>query len=253
MNMQIPLQMQIGLDKIFQRRIAVMSGKGGVGKSLVACLLAVELSRKGIKTTLLDADVLGPNDATLFGVSENARVEGDKILPAEISENLDLVSSAMFLPDRSKAIIWRGPMVSKFLRELVSKVSWRKSQTLVIDMPPGTGDVALTVLQEFRPTHIILVGTPQKVVVGDVIRAGNMVKDLGYQISAYVENFSYVDCGQKYYAFGNSKLMQVSRELGAKKTLALPLKKEVSELADNGKVIEIANMKPFDRVGDLVD
>ncbi len=247
------LQLQVGLDRIFAKRIAVMSGKGGVGKSLVAGLLAIGLARKGLKTTLMDADVLGPNDATLFGVSENAQVENDKILPARITENLDLVSSAMFLPDRSKAIIWRGPMVSKFLRELVLKTNWRNRDALVIDMPPGTGDVALTVLQEFRPTHIVIVGTPQRIVVEDVIRAGNMVKSLGYSVSAYVENFSYVDCGQRYEAFGKSKLHEVSKELGAKRSLALPLKKEVSELADSGRILDIADIDPFGKVGDLIE
>ncbi len=247
------LQVQIGLDKIFQRRIAVMSGKGGVGKSMVASLLAIGLAKRGMETTLMDADVLGPNDATLFGVEENASVENGKILPTQIIENLDLVSSAMFLPDRSKAIIWRGPMVSNFLKELVSKTNWKKTQALVIDMPPGTGDVALTVLQEFRPTHVVIVGTPQKIVIEDVIRAGNMVKDLGYKVNAYVENFSYVDCGRKYYAFGDSKLMEMKETLGADRALALPLKREVSELADHGRILEISNLDPFSKVGGLVD
>ena len=246
------LQIQVGLDKIFERRIAVMSGKGGVGKSMVAGLLAIGLARKGVETTLMDADVLGPNDATLFGVGENAKVENGKILPTQIIENLDLVSSAMFLPDRSKAIIWRGPMVSNFLKELVSKTNWRKTQALVIDMPPGTGDVALTVLQEFKPTDIVIVGTPQKIVIEDVIRAGNMVKDLGYKVNAYVENFSYVDCGQKYYAFGESRFEEIKAKLGAEKALALPLKREVSELADQGKILDITKLEPFNKVGDLV-
>ncbi len=252
-GIHVPLQVQVGIDKIFERRIAVMSGKGGVGKSIVSGLLSIGLAKKGIKTTLLDGDVLGPNDATLFGVSENAKVENNKIIPTPIIENLDLISSAMFLPDRSKAIIWRGPLVTKFLKELVDKTNWRNREALVIDMPPGTGDVALTVLQEFRPTNIVIVGTPQTIVVEDVIRAGNMVRELGYSVDAYVENFSYVDCGQKYYAFGDSRLDEVSEKLGAKRSLALPLKKEVSELADSGKILEIANIEPFNKVGDLID
>ena len=247
------LQVQIGLDKIFKKRIAVMSGKGGVGKSMVAGLLAIGLARRGQETTLMDADVLGPNDTSLFGIEENAKVENGKIIPSQITENLDLVSSAMFLPDRSKAIIWRGPMVSKFLRELVVKTNWKKAQALVIDMPPGTGDVALTVLQEFKPTHIVIVGTPQKIVVEDVIRAGNMVKELGYKVNAYVENFSYVDCGNKYYAFGDSRLEEIKEKLSAERGLALPLKKEVSELADKGKILEIASMDPFSLVGGLIE
>ncbi len=250
---QLSVQFQLGIDKLFGERVAVMSGKGGVGKSLVSGLIALSLAKKGVKTTLLDADVLGPNDASLFGISENARVEGEKIIPAEINENLDLVSSAMFLPDRSKAIIWRGPMVTKFLRELVMKTNWRKKDALVIDLPPGTGDVALTVLNEFRPTKIVLVGTPQRIVVEDVIRAGNMVKELGYSVSAYVENFSYVDCGQRYEAFGKSKLEEVSKAIEAKKSIALPLKKEVSELADLGRIVEIFDMHPFSDIGDLIE
>ncbi len=247
----VSLNLNFGVDKIFKERIAVMSGKGGVGKSLVSALIAIGLSKRK-KVTLLDADVLGPNDATLFGISENARVEDGKIIPAKINSGLDLVSSAMFLPDRSKAIIWRGPMVTNFLRELVSKSRWGNTDALVVDMPPGTGDVALTVLGEFKPTSVIIVGTPQRIVVEDVIRAGNMVKELGYHVSGYVENFSYVDCGDKYEAFGRSKLSEVCKKLDAKKCTALPLKKEVSELADLGKVVEISSMEHFSNLDSLV-
>lgn len=199
-----------------KRVIAVLSGKGGVGKSLVTGALAVELTRAGNKVGILDADITGPSIPKMFGMSGRHAGGLGKLLLPEISEHgVKVMSSNLLLENETDPVLWRGPVIAGAIRQFWSETSWGPLDYLLVDMPPGTGDVALTVFQSLPVDGIVVVTSPQDLVSMIVAKAVNMADKMRVPVLGVVENMSYVecpDCGQKIEVFGKSKLDDVARD-----------------------------------------
>jgi ATP-binding protein involved in chromosome partitioning len=172
--------------------IAVASGKGGVGKSTMSASLAVALQQSGARVGLLDADIYGPNIPIMMGVETMASQRGDRLIPAE-SHGVKIMSTAFFLTDSSPAV-WRGPMVSKMIQELLTRVDWGELDYLIVDLPPGTGDASLTLAQSVPLTGAVIVTTPQDVALSDVVKGVEMFKKLSVPLIGLIENMSYFIC-----------------------------------------------------------
>src|SRR6059036_3829326 len=172
--------------------IAVMSGKGGVGKSLVAGLLAVGLRRHGFRVGILDGDITGPSIPRMFGVRGKPGVHGQKLLPSMTQTGIGIISMNLLLPSEEEAVIWRGPMVSGAIRQFFTDVQWGELDYLIVDLPPGTSDAPLTVMQALPVSGVVLVTTPQALAAMVVTKAVRLVKQLGGDILGIVENMAYV-------------------------------------------------------------
>jgi ATP-binding protein involved in chromosome partitioning len=223
--------------------VMVASGKGGVGKSTVAVNLAIALARQGYKIGLMDADIFGPSIPMMFGVaSQKPEIvdlgSGEQYLPI-IKYGIQLISIGNFIePDQ--AIIWRGPMASKTLMEIISRVVWKDLDILLIDLPPGTSDIHLTVTQELEVDGAILVTTPQNVACADALKAGKMLTDVNINIKilGIVENMAYFQteklAGEKFYIFGKGGGELLSKALNTELIGQIPIVEEVCESGDNG-------------------
>ena len=217
--------------------IAVVSGKGGVGKSAVASMLAVKLSRKGYKVGILDADITGPSIPKAFGVTAQATQNEIGILPAETETGIKIISVNMMLPDREQPVVWRGPVIAGLVKQFWQDVFWGELDYLIIDCPPGTGDVPLTVFQTIKLDGIVMVTSPQDLVSLIVKKALNMAKLMDINVIGVVENMSYVvcpDCGKQFSIFGDSG--DRYEELGVKLLARLPIEPKLAALIDNGAV-----------------
>ncbi len=222
--------------------IAVMSGKGGVGKSSVTALLASYLSHQGAKVGVLDADVTGPSIPKLFGVHEMPTVgEGGKMVPPESAGGVKVMSLNLLLSDEEAPVIWRGPLVSGAIKQFWSEVLWGDLDYLIVDLPPGTGDAPLTVMQSIPLDGAVIVSTPQKLAAMVVKKAVNAARMLDIPILGLVENMSYVQCpdtGKRMELFGPSNLKDLARELEAPALGALPIDPTLAEAGDRGKIEE---------------
>ena len=220
--------------------IAVMSGKGGVGKSLVAGLLAVGLKRRGFTVGVLDGDITGPSIPKMFGVREKPAVapDGKSLTPPRSRGGIPIMSMNLLLPDEGEAVIWRGPMVSGAIRQFFSDVAWGELDYLVVDLPPGTSDAPLTVMQALPVSGVILVTTPQALATLIVGKAVRLVKQLGGDIIGVVENMSYVVMpdGSKYEVFGPSQGLKLVIASNAPLMAKLPIDPEIARLADAGLI-----------------
>ena len=228
--------------------IAVASGKGGVGKSLVTSLLACEAQRSGFKTAILDADITGPSIPKAFGIHEQAVGTDLGIEPAETIDGLKLMSINLILDDEEKPVVWRGPVISGVINQFWTDVHWGDVDYMFVDMPPGTGDVPLTVYQSLPVKGIVVVTTPQDLVTLIVKKAYNMAKMMNVPILGVVENMSYAlcpDCGKKLEIFGESKVDAIAKELGVPVLAKLPINPEVAKTVDNGKIdqVEVPGIK----------
>jgi Mrp family chromosome partitioning ATPase len=224
--------------------IAIVSGKGGVGKSTVTSLLATHTQRAGLQTAILDADITGPSMGRMFGLRENPHGSEEGIYPAVTSTGIELISSTMMLESEDTPILWRGPMIGNAVKEFYTEVFWGKIDVMFVDMPPGTGDVPLTVFQSLPLKGIILVTTPQDLVSMIVSKAVSMANQMNIPILGIIENMSYMECGhcgEKMYPFGQSKLETFAETYRIPILAKLPIHPEYNELADNGKVEEIVN------------
>jgi Mrp family chromosome partitioning ATPase len=221
-------------------KIAVMSGKGGVGKSTIAVNLAVAFALKNYQTGLMDVDLHGPDVPHMLGV-ENASLKqtSQGILPVKVRENLEVISIEFMLPSKGSPIIWRGPKKTGAIRQFLSDVSWGKLDVLVIDNPPGTGDEPLTVLQSINPLDgVVMVTTPQAVAGEDVRKCVNMVKGLNIPILGIIENMSGFicpHCKQEIDIFGKGEGKKLAEELEVPYLGNLPLETNVREYSDQGK------------------
>lgn len=218
------------------KKIAVMSGKGGVGKTTVAVNLAVALAAEGYQVGLLDLDLHGPNVQRMLGVSLPPS-EGEKIVPAKYGDSLKVFSLAMILQEGAP-VIWRGPLKHKAIEQLTRDVEWGDLDYLICDLPPGTGDEALSTFQIIKPDAVIVVSTPQKVAGDDVRRAINFVKRLSGKILGLVENMSYLvcpNCGEKVYVFGKGETEKLAEEFGIPLLARIPMDPEVVSLSDEGR------------------
>ena len=220
--------------------IGIVSGKGGVGKSSVTSCLAVELTRQGYSVGILDADITGPSIPRMFGVNSILGVQdGELMVPGESVTGIKIISINMLMEDDTTPVIWRGPAIAGIVKQFWSDVVWGELDYLLVDMPPGTGDVPLTVFQSLPVEGIILVTSPQSLVDMVVKKAYNMAQQMDIPILGVVENFSYVmcpDCGKKIYVFGENKLANWSETTGVPVVAQLPMDPEMADLADSGRI-----------------
>ncbi len=218
--------------------LVVGSGKGGVGKSTVSANLALALSKLGYKVGLLDADIYGPSIPTILGIKgERVSVdESNKIIPLE-RYNIKTLSIGFLLPSEDTPIIWRGPMLMKALTQFLFDVRWGDLDFLVLDLPPGTGDVQLTLAQNVEIEGAVIVTTPQDVALADVKKAASMFKEVQIPIVGVIENMSYFVCpetNKKYYIFGKGKTVEFANRYGTKVLGAIPIDPEIAETSDMG-------------------
>ncbi len=221
--------------------IAVMSGKGGVGKSLVAGLLAVGLRRRGRSVGVLDGDITGPSIPRMFGVREKPGVAGGQTLvPPSSRGGIPIMSMNLLLPGEEEAVIWRGPMVSGAIRQFYSDVAWGELDFLIVDLPPGTSDAPLTVMQALPISGVILVTTPQALATMVVTKAVRLVKQLGGDILGIVENMAYVAMpdGSRNEVFGPSQGLKLVIAANAPLLARIPIDPVIANLADNGNIEE---------------
>ncbi len=221
--------------------MAVMSGKGGVGKSLVASLLAVALKREGQTVGVLDADITGPSIPKMFGVSGHPAASPLGILPVDTSLGIKVMSINLLLPSEDDAVVWRGPLISGAIKQFWQEVIWGKLDTLVVDLPPGTSDASLTVMQSLPLSGLVLVTSPQDLAGMVVRKAAKMAQHMGIEILGLIENMSYFiapDTGQRYDIFGPSHARETATKLGVPFLGQLPLDQKIAELSDAGRIEE---------------
>ncbi|MBE6136230.1 MAG: Mrp/NBP35 family ATP-binding protein [Erysipelotrichaceae bacterium] len=228
-----------------KRIVAVLSGKGGVGKSFVASLLATSLSRKGYKVGIMDADVTGPSIPKSFGVKGPCEGEDGIIYPIESKTGIKIMSANLLLDNEDDPIVWRGPLLGNLVRQFYENVLWEELDYLVIDMPPGTGDVALTIFQMLPVDDLIIVTSPQDLVSLIVKKALKMAEMMNIHVLGVVENMSYVlcpDCGKKIPVFGDSHIDEFAKQMNFKVLGKLPIISSNTKLVDQGKV-EAVNLE----------
>ncbi len=218
--------------------IAVMSGKGGVGKSMVTASLAVLLNRKGYNVGILDGDITGPSIPKMFGVNKRAMMCDKGILPAITANGIKIMSVNLLLENPEAPVAWRGPVIGGAIKQFWTDVYWEELDYLLIDMPPGTGDVPLTVFQSIAVDAAITVTTPQELVGLIVKKAFNLTQMMGVSPLGIIENMSYAlcpDCGKHIEVFGKSRLSGVCDELGVLSLGKMPILPRLAELADSGE------------------
>lgn len=219
--------------------IAVVSGKGGVGKSLTTSLLASYAQKQGMSVGIMDADITGPSIPKMFGVSEHATGSAEGIDTVLSPSGMQLMSMNLLLDDETMPVIWRGMVISGTVMQFWTDVVWKDLDLLFIDMPPGTGDVPLTVFQSIPIAGIVIVTTPQDLVKMVVEKAVNMAKIMNIPVLGLVENMSYLtcpDCGKQIEVFGASKAKAIAAEYGIPTVARMPLDPKISQLADQGRI-----------------
>ena len=219
--------------------IAVVSGKGGVGKSLVTCLLASEMQRRGYQTAVLDADITGPSIPKAFGIHEHARGTEDALIPVYSVKGTQIMSVNLILENDTDPVVWRGPVIAGVVTQFWSDVLWNNVDYMFVDMPPGTGDVPLTVFQSLPVDGIIIVTSPQELVSMIVSKAVNMANMMNIPVLGIVENMSYFkcpDCGKEHEIFGESKVEKVAAQFGVEHYARLPIDPAVAAMVDAGEV-----------------
>ncbi|MGN1420113.1 MAG: P-loop NTPase [Eubacterium sp.] len=222
--------------------IGIVSGKGGVGKSFVSCMLAEKCARAGLKVGILDADVTGPSVPKSFGITTRAMQDEECLLPTVTVDGIKIMSVNLLLEDVNSPVVWRGPVISGVIEQFWSDVRWGELDYLFVDMPPGTGDVALTVFQSLPVDGIVIVSTPQDLVKMIVSKAYNMAKMMNVPVLGLVENMSYYvcpHCNEKINIFGESKIDETAKELNVPVLAKLPVNPDINRLIDEGKISEI--------------
>lgn len=225
--------------------IGIVSGKGGVGKSFVCQSLASELSRQGYKVGILDADITGPSVPSAFGVAGKVSSDGTNINPAITSTGIKLVSVNLILPNTTDPVLWRAPVVGSAISQFYQNVNWGEIDYLLVDMPPGTSDVQLTVYQSIPLDGVVIVSTPQDLVQMIVEKAVNMANMMNVKILGLVENMSYFKCphcDEITYIYGESKISAEAQKHGILNTLTLPIDSHYSRMVDEG-LIESLNLE----------
>ena len=223
------------IGKVF----GVVSGKGGVGKSMVTSQLAVSLHRKGYRVGILDADITGPSIPTAFGLNTRAVGDGESIFPELTTGGIKVISLNLLLENKGDPVIWRGSLLGGVVKQFWSDVRWGELDYLFIDMPPGTGDVPLTVFQSIPVDGIVVVTSPQDLVSLIVTKAVRMAEMMHKPILGVVENYSYFqcpNCGEKHYIFGKSNLEQVAKDLDVKVLAQIPMDPAMATAMDQGAV-----------------
>ncbi len=226
-------------DNSIKKVIGIVSGKGGVGKSLITSMLAVHARRKGFKVGILDADITGPSIPKMFGINKKAFGNESGIYPELTSKDIKIMSVNLLLEDEEAPVIWRGPLISNVVKQFWSDVIWGDIDYLFLDMPPGTGDVPLTVFQSIPLDGIIVVASPQDLVHLIVRKAYNMAVSMGIPVLGIIENMSYVecpDCGKEIKLFGKSHVDEIAKDLGLMVLAKLPIDPAIAEACDKGEI-----------------
>lgn len=221
--------------------IAVMSGKGGVGKSSIAALIAAHLARSGFKVGVLDADATGPSIPKLFGLHGSPAVVGEQMLPAVSKTGVRVISVNLLLEREDDPVIWRGPLIAGAVKQFWTDVLWDELDYMVVDLPPGTGDVPLTVLQSLPVDDVVIVTSPQDLSRMVVKKAVNMVGMMKVPVLGIVQNMAWIacpHCGEKIEPFGNVSDQEIKEGLGAESLGTLPIDPRISELGDKGLIEE---------------
>ena len=235
--------------------VGVVSGKGGVGKSLVTSMLAVLLNRRGHHTGIMDADVTGPSIPKAFGLHEKASGMGEAILPVRTKTGVDVISINLLLENESDPVVWRGPVIAGVVKQFWTDVIWNDVDFLFVDMPPGTGDVPLTVFQSIPLDGIVVVASPQELVEMVVEKAVKMARLMNIPMLGIVENMSYVecpDCGRRINIFGESHVDEIAARYGLPVLAKLPLDPALASVCDKG-VVELFEGDWMDSAADAVE
>lgn len=238
--------------------IGVVSGKGGVGKSLVTSMLATAMQRKGYQAAVLDADITGPSMTKVFGIDSKAEGTNDAIYPAITESGIEVISVNMLLESDETPVIWRGPVIAGMVKQFYTDVVWKDVDFMFVDMPPGTGDVPLTIFQSLPLDGIVIVTSPQELVGMVVTKAINMAKMMNINVLGLIENMSYVqcdECNHKMYVFGESHIHDIAKEHELEVLAQLPLDPTIAALCDAGNIesVDVRNLeKAVQRVEGLL-
>ncbi len=235
--------------------IGVVSGKGGVGKSMTSAMLAVLLNRRGYHTAVLDADVTGPSIPKLFGIHQRAYGDENGILPARTKTGVDIMSVNLLLENEEDPVVWRGPVIAGAVKQFWQEVIWKDVDFMFVDMPPGTGDVPLTVFQTLPVDGIVVVASPQELVSMIVAKAVKMAEMMHIPVLGIVENMSYIacpDCGRKISIFGESHVDEIAAKFQLPVLAKMPIDPQLAKNADQG-VIELFEGDYLDGAADAVE
>ncbi len=229
--------------------IAVVSGKGGVGKSTVTSMLAVAMARRGKRVGILDADITGPSIPTAFGVTECRGAGQDGLYPALTQSGIQVMSINLLLDDSTDPVVWRGPVIAGAVKQFWTDVIWEDVDYLFVDMPPGTGDVPLTVFQSLPVDGVVIVTSPQDLVAMIVSKAVKMANMMHVPVLGFVENYSYFrcpDCGRQTEIFGKSRLEEVAKEFALPVLAKLPIDPQLARSYDEGRMetVDTAAVEP---------
>ena len=222
-----------------KRVIGVASGKGGVGKSLVTSLLAVQMQRQGYSTAILDADITGPSIPKAFGLTGHPHGDENGMLPVRTTTGIGVMSLNLLLEDETDPVVWRGPVIAGTVKQFWTDVAWGEVDYMFVDLPPGTGDVPLTVYQSLPLSGVVIVTTPQSLVSMIVGKAANMARLMNIPVLGLVENMSYLecpDCGKRLPVFGESRAAAVAAAYGISNVETLPLDAQFAALCDAGQI-----------------
>ena len=225
-----------------KRVVGVVSGKGGVGKSLITSLSAVMMQRRGFKAGILDADMTGPSIPLGFGIHSRAQANSYGILPTMSEKGIGVMSVNLFLDDETQPVVWRGAIVANTVKQFWTDVIWGDVDYLFVDMPPGTGDVPLTIFQSLPVDGIIVVTSPQELVGMIVTKAVRMAQMMDIPILGIVENMSWFrceNCGEKHYIYGKSRLEEAAAQYGLKILARLPIRADVAAAVDAGRIEDV--------------
>ena len=235
--------------------IGVVSGKGGVGKSMVTSLLAVTMQRRGFKTAVLDADITGPSIPKAFGLHEKAMGDNNGIYPVMTKTGIEVMSVNLLLPDETDPVVWRGPVIANTVKQFWTDVIWNDVDYMFVDMPPGTGNVPLTVFQSLPIDGIIVVTSPQELVSMIVGKAVKMAEMMNVPVLGIVENMAYYecpDCKSRHSIFGESHIEEVAAKYGINSIAGMPINPKLAAACDKG-MIELFEGDWLDKTADVIE
>ena len=235
--------------------IGIVSGKGGVGKSLITSLMAVLMRRRGHNVAILDADITGPSIPKSFGIHEQLVADEDGIIPAESKTGIKMMSVNLMLQNETDPVIWRGPILAGTVKQFWTDTKWGDIDYMFVDMPPGTGDVPLTVFQSLPLDGILIVTSPQELVGMIVEKAANMAEMMNIPVLGIVENMSYFKCdgcGRKHHIFGESHLEEIADRAGISEIARLPIEASIAKACDSGSVEDL-NATWLDSIADMIE
>ena len=237
---------ELNPNSTVKKVIAVVSGKGGVGKSTVTSMLAVAMNKTGKRVGVLDADITGPSAPTAFGVTECQGANDHGLYPALSRDGIQVMSINLLLDDSTAPVVWRGPVIAGAVKQFWTDVIWEDVDYMFVDMPPGTGDVPLTVFQSLPVDGIVIVTSPQDLVSMIVAKAVKMANMMHIPVLGFVENYAYLecpDCGKKINVFGESKLDEIAEAFNLPVLARLPIDPKVAESYDNGQMEDVDTSK----------